>query len=184
MRINIKEGFTLIELMIVMAIIWILAVTIIPQIAGAPARARDTGRITGLANTRAVLETYYWDEWQFPPESSSGCLSTSDGTVSNSDFASLFSKWKAPKDPQSWNISKPCFLVQWSLWYKLLSKNGTSSTSYLITTNVETDQKANTIFNYSSYAAFPNNYSAYTGAVWAYSWGTAAGADTVYAELY
>jgi general secretion pathway protein G len=65
-RQNTKKGFTLIELMIVIAIISVLAVTLVPQLTGAQARSRDAGRVSSLKNITAVLETYYSDEGQFP----------------------------------------------------------------------------------------------------------------------
>ena len=58
MRIkNTQKGFTLIELMIVIAIISVLAVTLVPQLTWAQARSRDAGRVSSLKNITAVLET-------------------------------------------------------------------------------------------------------------------------------
>jgi prepilin-type N-terminal cleavage/methylation domain-containing protein len=87
-----KKGFTLIELMIVIAIISVLAVTLVPQLTGAQARSRDAGRVSSLKNITAVLETYYSDEGKFPlspnhatnenTAAGTACFSSSAGVVS------------------------------------------------------------------------------------------------------
>ncbi len=181
-----KKGFTLIELMIVIAIIGVLAVTLVPQLTGAQARARDTGRIQNVASTRAVLETYYSDEWKFPEgENWNTCLSGANGKIadSNSDLRDLFGKGTAPVDPQAGNISEPC-QTGGVLGYKRLMKNDTPDSSYLIVTNLETDKKANT--RLTKAAAAQNDYEELAKVVWQEpadkNYGT--GLESVYAELY
>lgn len=53
-----RKAFTLIELLIVIAIIALLTVAFLPQIRGAQGKARDAGRRTGLDNITAAIESF------------------------------------------------------------------------------------------------------------------------------
>ena len=148
MRIkNTQKGFTLIELMIVIAIISVLAVTLVPQLTWAQARARDAGRVSSLKNITAVLETYYSDEGQFPlipvkwETTANNCFSKTDGSV-NDSLKELFKGGTSPIDPQATNKAGEC-MSNASFGYKVLEKSGISNASYIIVANVETYKKAN-----------------------------------------
>lgn len=144
---KIKKGFTLIELMIVIAIIWVLAVTIVPKLTWAQARARDAGRIADLKNISAALETYNNDEWQYPKNPATTtwpnwCLSDSKWIMID-DNLSVLLKWKkAPVDPQNKRTAQPCG-TEASYWYITLTNWWTTLGWYALTANLENWKKAN-----------------------------------------
>ena len=90
-----KEGFTLIELMIVIAVIGILAAVLIPYTFRAQDRARETGVQNAARAIQTGLEMYASNRVTAPwyPESASDITNT---TVANS-LASLVTP--APKNP-------------------------------------------------------------------------------------
>lgn len=66
MKNFLKKGFTLIELLIVIAIIGIMVALILPNLAGARERARDSRRKADLNSVQTALRLYYNDTQSFP----------------------------------------------------------------------------------------------------------------------
>ena len=65
-KINFKSGFTLVELMIVMAVIAILVTMAFFGLSKAQASARDVQRQQTMSAIRAALERYYGDVRVYP----------------------------------------------------------------------------------------------------------------------
>lgn len=61
-----KRGFTLIELLVVIAIIGVLSSVVMASLNTARIKARDTSRISQLAQIRSALELYYLDHGSYP----------------------------------------------------------------------------------------------------------------------
>lgn len=61
-----QKGFTIIELLIVIAIIAILAALVLNNFQGAQAKARDTQRTTDVNNIHSKLEEYYNENGAYP----------------------------------------------------------------------------------------------------------------------
>lgn len=73
-----RKGFTLVELMIVIAIIGILAAVLYPSMSGYLAGARDSSRTGGLKNIALSLANYQKDNGSYPGLASGteGCMDT------------------------------------------------------------------------------------------------------------
>ena len=61
-----QSGFTIIELLIVIAIIAILAGLVLNNFQGAQAKARDTQRVTDVNNIHSKLEEYHQENNGYP----------------------------------------------------------------------------------------------------------------------
>lgn len=66
MKNNLKRGFTLIEMLVVVAIISILAGIVLTGVTGFQANARDTKRIADLKQIQNYLELYYNKHGRYP----------------------------------------------------------------------------------------------------------------------
>ena len=64
---DLKKGFTLIEILIVLSIIGLLSSLLIPNIAGAQLKAKEAGVKAALHNLQTGLETYNIDYFVYPP---------------------------------------------------------------------------------------------------------------------
>ncbi|MCE7936221.1 prepilin-type N-terminal cleavage/methylation domain-containing protein [Candidatus Saccharibacteria bacterium CPR2] len=61
-----QEGFTIVELLIVIVVIGILAALVLTTFQGVQARARDTERKTDVNALHTHLEVYYNDNGRYP----------------------------------------------------------------------------------------------------------------------
>ena len=84
MKIENKKGFTLVELLIVMAIIGILIAIAIIGLGSAQATARNQARMTSLKGVSGLLETYYGNSGgTYPLQVGTGLGTPPGGTQNN-----------------------------------------------------------------------------------------------------
>ena len=80
-KLKNKRAFTLIEILISIAVIGVLTTLVLASLSGSRERARDTRRKQDLQQMRAALEVYYNTNGQYPLEVN--CAG--NGTYSNCD---------------------------------------------------------------------------------------------------
>ena len=86
---NNKKGFTLIELMIVVAIIGILAAIAIPKFADLINKAKEGATKGALSSVRGALQVYYGDNEGVFPSDTLGVLTTSAKYINSIPIAKL-----------------------------------------------------------------------------------------------
>ncbi|MBX2836494.1 MAG: type II secretion system major pseudopilin GspG [Gammaproteobacteria bacterium] len=89
LRSSRQQGFTLIEIMVVVAIIAILGATVVPLIMDRPDQARVVRAKTDIAAMGEALELYKLDNFSYP--------STEQG------LQALVEKPSGDPEPQNWN---------------------------------------------------------------------------------
>lgn len=65
-RSQANKGFTLVELLVTIAIIGILAAVLVANLVGARGRARDASRKEGITQLKTALRLYYNDNQEYP----------------------------------------------------------------------------------------------------------------------
>ncbi len=86
---NNKKGFTLIELMIVVAIIGILAAIAIPKFADLINKSKEGATKGALSSVRSAIQVYYGDNEGWFPADTLGCLTTNAKYISEVPVAKL-----------------------------------------------------------------------------------------------
>lgn len=136
-----RKGFTLVELMIVIAIIGILAVAIFPQVQGLQEGSRDSARAAALRNTQSALFSFYNDYGHFPtnkPEEGGG---TSDATCLQ-DIKENIKKHAStlPTDPKK-NFGVDSCETKGGYGYQIVW--GATNSNYILSARVEKQVNAN-----------------------------------------
>ena len=110
-----QAGFTIIELLIVIAIIAILAGLVLNNFQGAQAKARDTQRVTDLNNVHTKLEEYYGDNNGYPNTFTAATFPGIDGD--------------SLKDPKGTDISINAVVADETAADAVAAPTGTGSTA-------------------------------------------------------
>lgn len=76
-----RKGFTLIEILIVVAIIGLLASTVLVGLAPAQKRGRDARRLADLKEVQNALELYYGACGHYPGGAAPACTAATEGAV-------------------------------------------------------------------------------------------------------
>jgi len=100
------NGFTIVELLIVIVVIGILAAITVVAYSGIQARARDSQRQSDIRMITKALELYYVDNNQYPAGSGSTVINASWSTTSDGSWPALATALKPylsrlPSDPIS-----------------------------------------------------------------------------------
>lgn len=68
MRINSKRGFTMIELLVVLAVVAMLLSLVVPRYMRQADKAREAVLKENLSGLRVALDQYYGDKGQYPEQ--------------------------------------------------------------------------------------------------------------------
>ncbi len=99
-----NKSFTLIEMLVVVVIIGILAVTLIPRLVGARERASDSARIVKVWQISSAVELYAQEKGSTYPLAP---LTTTGTSIARQDITDAISPYLTtiPTDPGKWTVA-------------------------------------------------------------------------------
>ena len=135
--INKRGGYTLIEVLMVIAIIGILSTSILAGLGSSRAKARDARRVTDLRNVQLVLERYYQTYNVYPKMSET---IGSDETLTWAELSNILTSKELETGGETQMPTKlpkdPLFGSGWTYYY------GTNGQTYVIGAKLETKDQA------------------------------------------
>jgi type II secretion system protein G len=126
-----KQGFTIVELLIVIVVIGILAAITIVAYNGVQARARDTTRKSDLSIIAKAINLYYSDNGAYPPGAAGWCTELSNPPYPQTRDALKTYIAKVPQDPKYANVPLDYFYRNNGTGFDLYAQmEGTGNGSY------------------------------------------------------
>ena len=107
-----NKGFTLVELMIVIAIIALLAAVALPKFASATEAAKVANVQGNLANLRTSLAVYYAKNKAYPPYSTGATVGIRSNGDVGTEFQNFYSNKQMPLVPSGDNVATASRVVR------------------------------------------------------------------------
>jgi prepilin-type N-terminal cleavage/methylation domain-containing protein len=114
-KYTLKGGFTLVELLVVISVIFFLATVVLGSLQSAGSKGRDAKRISDLQSVAGALELYYQDNGSYPPGNciSSpwwGCWGSTNGQQGSTELRLLPATYipRMPQDPTFYDNGFVC----------------------------------------------------------------------------
>ena len=131
-----KRGFTLVELLVVIAIIALLSTLSVVALNSARTKARDARRLSDIRQIRTALDMYYDSSSTYPATCNAlgsatncMCLTSNGWKDSNCTGGGTIFMQKVPKDPGTYSYDYTVDVngTSYTITYKL--DNGTAQTA-------------------------------------------------------